>query len=91
MPTREEVELQLISVLIEIQKMSGREVPDMTADLHPMCDLDGFESLNAAEATAMLERELNLKVTKIPFFAAKGEEALTIRQIADKLLATCKL
>lgn len=86
MPTREEVEQQLMSVLRQIQEVSGREVPTMTVDLCPMLDLDGFESINAAEATAMLADELRLKIKEIPFFPKTGQKPLTITQIVDNVL-----
>ena len=86
MPTREEVEQQLISVLIQIQELSGREVPKITVDLCPMLDLDGFESINAAEATAMLSDELRLKIKDIPFFPKAGQQPLTIAQIVENIL-----
>lgn len=86
MPTREELEQQLISVLVQIQKFSGREVPTMTVDLCPMLDLDGFESINAAEATAMLAEELHLNIKDIPFFPKPGNKPLTIKQIVDNIL-----
>lgn len=86
MPTREELEQQLIDVLMQIQKLSGREVPPMTATVRPMCDLDGFESINAAEATAMLADELHLKIKDIPFFPKSGQEPLTIAQIVENIL-----
>jgi len=86
MPTREEVEQQLISVLIQIQELSGREVPKITVDLCPMLDLDGFESINAAEATAMLADELRLKIKDIPFFPKADQQPLTITQIAENIL-----
>jgi hypothetical protein len=87
MPTREEVEQQLISVLAQIQELSGREVPKkITVDLCPMLDLDGFESINAAEATAILAADLRLKIKDIPFFPKAGQQPLTIAQIADNIL-----
>lgn len=86
MPTRDELEQQLIDVLIQIQKLSGREIPTMTVQVRPMCDLDGFESINAAEATAMLADELHLKIKDIPFFPKAGAEPLTIAQIVENIL-----
>jgi hypothetical protein len=86
MPTREEVEQQLITVLTQIQELSGREVRTITVDLCPMLDLDGFESINAAEATAMLADELRLKIKVIPFFPKTGQEPLTITQIVDSIM-----
>ena len=86
MPTHEEVEKQLITVLTQIQELSGREVPTITVDLCPMLDLDGFESINAAEATAMLADDLRLKIKDIPFFPKTGQQPLTIAQIADNIL-----
>jgi hypothetical protein len=88
MPTRDEIIDNLINVLTEIQEMSGRDVPSMDVDLKPLCDLDGFESINAAEATEMLIRRLDLtKLHDIPFFPPKGrEEPLSIGEIADQVL-----
>ncbi len=86
MPTRSEVEQQLIEVLVQIQNLSGREVPPMTIGVRPMCDLDGFESINAAEATAMLADDLHLKINDIPFFPKAGQEPLTIAQIVENIL-----
>jgi hypothetical protein len=88
MPTRDEVITNLISILAEIQTMSGRDMPSIiTPELKPLCDLDGFESINAAEATVMLIEKLHLKhLNDIPFFPPKGKDYLSIKQIADEVI-----
>lgn len=87
MPTRDEVITALITILNQIQEMSGNETTTITAELRPLCDLDGFESINAAEATVMLTETLRLKhLNDIPFFPPNGKDYLTINQIADAVI-----
>ena len=87
MPTRDDIINNLITILAEIQSMSGRDIPTITPELKPLCDLDGFESINAAEATVMLAEQLHLKhLNDIPFFPPKGGDYLTIGQIADQVI-----
>ena len=75
----------LIDVLTQIQTNSGRAVPPFTDDLRPLEDLDGFDSLNAEEATTMLSIRLELEIRDNPF--VHGNKALRLSQIVDRLLA----
>ena len=87
MPSRDDIIKTLINILTQIQAMSGHDTPaPITPNLRPLCDLEGFESINAAEATAMLADTLHLQLNDIPFFPQKGKDYLTINQIADQII-----
>ncbi len=83
---REKLTELIIQILVQIQDISGREVPpDMDSGTRPIGGLSGFDSLNGLELTMMLPDEIewegrNLCVSK------DGKKALTVGEIVDRLL-----
>ena len=83
---REELIKAVLDTLVQIQKISGREVPpDMDSGTKPIGGLQGFDSLNGLELTMMLPDEIewegrNLCVSK------DGKRALNVGEIVDRLL-----
>ncbi len=75
----------LIDVLTEIQTNSGRGVLPFADELRPLEDLDGFDSLNAEEATTMLAIRLDLEIPDNPF--VHGNTILRLSQVVERLYA----
>ena len=71
----------LIEVLTSIQLQSGRPVPELTDDLRPLLDLEGFDSLNAEEALVALIAHLRFEFRHNPLFAQRSRRRLTIGEI----------
>lgn len=79
--------LQLVcKAIAEIQTQSGRAIDALTEDSRPFVDLDGFDSLNAEEVTALLLEDISFGADLIPFSPASDGD-LTIREIANRLAA----
>lgn len=77
----------LISVLRQVQKVSGRSCPEITDATKPIGDLQGFDSLLAVEATVLLEQKLGCTLADIPFISEGGTRALGIGAIVERTLA----
>jgi acyl carrier protein len=84
--TPEEVKDLLIDVITEIQTRSGRPVPDDIYDeLHPIGEFDGFDSINAVEATSLLSDYLGYNVEPGLMLPASPGRQLTIGEIVSRL------
>lgn len=77
----EDVQKVLVDVLTEIQTLSGRKVPTFSDEICPMDDLDGFDSINAEEATVALCEKLGLELKDNPF--ANDERNLLLGEIVE--------
>ena len=82
----EAVSEALVEVLREVQEMSGKEMPAVSAELCPIGDLDSFDSLSGVEATVMLEVQLGIPlVVETVFVSKEGDRALSISEIATMI------
>jgi len=79
----------VVDVLKSVQKISGREIGEITGSTCPIGDLDGFDSLSGVEASAVLSGRLGFELPGVNAFVnEKGANALSVNQIAD---AICKV
>ncbi|WP_150575728.1 acyl carrier protein [Pandoraea aquatica] len=74
----------LIEAVSNIQKVSGREETDVTADTVPLDDLPGFDSLNGVEITVDVMEQLELPLEANNIFVS-DEKPLSIRDVAKML------
>ncbi len=72
-------------VIAEIQTGSGRAVADMNDRLCPIGDLEGFDSLNAVEASCLLSDYLGYEIPSNIMLSANPERQLTINDITERL------
>jgi hypothetical protein len=84
--SQDEVLPMICAAIAQIQKQSGRAVELLTETSCPFKDVDGFDSLNGEEVTALLLEELSFGPDFNPF-AAGDEGDLTIGEIANRLAA----
>lgn len=83
---RDELFKVIIDILVQIQKISGREVPpDMNSRTRPIGGLPGFDSLNGLELTMMLPNEIKWEGRNL-CVSEDGKRALNVGEIADRLL-----
>jgi acyl carrier protein len=75
----------VVEVVVEIQRQSGRPSAEMNDNIRPIGDLDGFDSLNAEEATAMLCERLGVEINENIFVAVEDPRALRVREVVDRL------
>ena len=87
--SRDEALQMIFKAITEIQEQSGRIVDTLDENSRPFVDLDGFDSLNGEEATALLLEDLLFGEDVNPFVLQDGDD-LTIGKIADRLAATAK-
>ena len=78
----------IVSILVQIQEMSGREIPKITPKTVPLMDLPGFDSLTGLEFTTMLPSEIwgseqNLCISE------EGTTALCIEEIVSRIMGHC--
>ena len=80
--------LQLVcNAIAQIQTQSGRAIDVLTENSRPFVDVDGFDSLNGEEATALLLEDISFGADINPFAPADDGD-LTIGNIADRI-AVC--
>jgi acyl carrier protein len=83
-----EVVAAILTVLEEVQALSGRTWRDLEAAAKPIGALDGFDSLCGVEATLILEERLNCSFGgSSAFVSPDGTRALSVNQIADSVIA----
>lgn len=83
--TLEEIKEVLRRAILQIQIDSGRLVPEIHDELRPIGDLEGFDSLNAVEASCLLSEYLAHNIPNDIMLPAQGGKQLTISEIADRL------
>lgn len=81
---KEEIEQMLISIVRELQELSGREMAEISVETRPAEDIPGFDSLNCVEATidaaSRLDKEVNFNNV---FF--DDNKSLSIEEAAARL------
>jgi len=82
---KEEIEQMLISVVRELQELSGREMAEISVGTRPTEDIPGFDSLNCVEATIDAASRLGKEVNFNNVFFVDNK-SLTIQEAAARLL-----
>lgn len=80
---------QVVAIVVEavgyIQEISGRSVPEIfSEDTVPHKDCECFDSLNGAEAAAIIAEKCGVNLDSNPF--AKGGRPLSIGVIAKNIV-----
>ena len=83
--TPEEIREVLIQVIIEIQTSSGRQVPTFHDESCPIGDCEGFDSINAVEATCLLSEYMDCKIQPDLMLPTYPGRQLTINEIVSRL------
>jgi len=79
--------LQLVcNAIAQIQTQSGRAIDVLTENSRPFVDIEGFDSLNGEEVTALLLEDISFGPDINPF-APNDDGDLTIGDIADRIAA----
>jgi len=79
--------LQLVcNAIAQIQTQSGRAIDVLTENSRPFVDVDGFDSLNGEEVTALLLEDISFGGDINPFAPADDGD-LRIGDIADRIAA----
>ena len=84
--SRDEALQMVCQAIAQIQEQSGRKVDALNERSRPFVDVDGFDSLNGEEVTALLLEDLSFGPDFNPFTPADDGD-LTIGEIADRLAA----
>jgi hypothetical protein len=82
--SRDEALQMVCHAISQIQEQSGRKVDVLNEHSRPFVDVDGFDSLNGEEVTALLLEDLSFGPDFNPFTPADDGD-LTIGEIADRL------
>lgn len=82
--TSSDIVRAIVEVLGTVQVNSGRSQSIIDGNTCPIGDLDGFDSLNAVEATVELGDRLGLDIPCTnAFINEKGTEARKVGEVAD--------
>jgi len=85
---RKEIFEVIKEILVQIQEISGREVPKITPKTAPIGDLPGFDSLTGLEFTIMLPSELRWNEQN-SCVSEDGTRALCVEEIIEQVLKHC--
>jgi len=88
--SRDEALQMVCHAIAQIQEQSGRKVDVLNEHSRPFADVDGFDSLNGEEVTALLLEDLSFGADFNPFTPADDGD-LTIGEIADRLAANATM
>ena len=78
----------VLSVLQDVQTLSGHTWESVGPGAKPIGALDGFDSLCGIEATVILEERLDCSFGGASAFVSPdGKRALSVSQIADAVMA----
>lgn len=81
---KDKVVNNVIQVLTQLQRDSGRKSVAILGSTCPIGDLDQFDSLNGVEATVAIADELGVELPGVSVFVNEsGTRALTVSEIAD--------
>lgn len=87
-----QLESVVISVIKEIQELSGRNHGEISSTTRPLADLENFDSLNAVEATIALGEKLGIDLnTNNMLIDEDGKTELNISEIAHRLSTALKV
>ncbi len=75
----------LITTITEIQSNSGRAQIEISNNTRPLKDMQGFDSVNAVEASMLLSEYLGCEVVPDIALFARGGQALTVSEIVENL------
>ena len=84
--SRDEAFQLVCHAITQIQEQSGRTVDVLNEHSRPFVDVDGFDSLNGEEVTALLLEDLSFGPDFNPFTPADNGD-LMIGEIAERLAA----
>lgn len=82
---REVIQEALTQALLEIQINSGRTVPAITEDTHPIGDLDGFDSVNTVEVACLISESLEVQVAAEVILKTPFGRPLTVGEMVDQI------
>jgi len=90
--TADSIHTTVLEVLKEVQKISGRSCEDLDPTAIPIDDLDGFDSITAVEATAMIEQKLGAENLNLvtAFVSEDGKRALSIEEVVERISKALK-
>ena len=84
--TYAEAEELVIRIVLEIQEFGGHETIRVNKRTVPIGGLPGFDSLNGVELAAMVDAEVEIGVVGNLCASQDGKRALSIGEIANRIL-----
>lgn len=85
--SRDDVRSIVIAALVYIQETSGRTVPKIGDNTCPFYDLEGFDSVNAEEATMYLVEKLGLDLHMAdPFLTLGDAHPPSVGTVVERLM-----
>ena len=89
---QEAVERELLTAIRVCMETAGKECPPLTADIVPLKDIKGFDSLSGVEVTVDLESRLGKDCGDDLFVAGSGKNAKprSVREVAKLVITRMK-
>jgi len=85
MMTRDDIRRDVCAVLSAIQTDSGLEIPVLSDDTKPLCDIPGFDSLATVDAEVRLSEVLGVELDRLPFISPLTGKEQSIGEIVAYL------
>ena len=86
--TRDDAIAAIGEVIQQVQGASGYESPDITAELCPLRDLKGFDSMIGVVATGFVAAMVGHEIPSDVNLFVDNNRPLTVAEAADRLCAT---
>lgn len=84
--TKSEIASQIIQILGNVQSSSGKPAVPITGSTKPIGGLEGFDSLNGVEVTAIVSHEFGIEISETNLLVnSEGDRALSVSEVADRV------
>lgn len=81
----DQIMILIVETLKQVQELGGRAWVELKEESRPLVDLEGFDSLMAIEATALIEGKLGKPIADENLFAPNGRP-LSLKQICERVV-----
>ena len=91
--TKSEIQIAVISAIVEVEERCGRQNPTLNGDTRPIDDLAAWDSLLGVEATLIIEEKIGKQFALESIFVTDDDKpmARTIDEIVKSLFETLSI
>jgi acyl carrier protein len=80
------VKNQIIEILTKVQDWSGRSPETVSGTTKPIGGLEGFDSINGVEVTALICEAFGVKIDRTNVFVSEsGDKVSSVSEVAEQV------
>lgn len=88
--TKDEIYNAVVRAITKVQTLSGKALPPLTKATCPIGDLEGFDSISAAEACMFFSIETGYKIKPLVMLSPDPNKPMQISQIVERISSAIK-